>query len=180
MFAIGSGFCSSIVSNVLLRRMGVCAVLTLVLAGAFSAQAVTITRTSGSVMQTDILKNLSCCYVSYSISNNTAVAYSNIWVKADSFTGGIVSLGGGDNGLYPLDDLMPGQAKPVFFYLRATATTSQPQSHAIKLYEGYPDGGTLVANQTFSLTVSPAKENNSSKVSSVTYTPAQPTVGARS
>jgi uncharacterized repeat protein (TIGR01451 family) len=177
MFAKESGFRASIVSNGLLRRMGVCAVLALFLAGAFSAGAVTITRTSGSTMQTDIPNGLSCTFVSYIVSNNTATVYSNVWIKADAFTGGAVSLGGGDNGLYPLDDLMPGQAKPVFFYLRATATTSQPQSHAIKLYEGYPDGGTLVANQTFSLTVSPAKENNSSKVSSVTYTPAQPTVG---
>ena len=86
--------------------MGVCAVLALFLAGAFSAGAVTITRTSGSTMQTDIPNGLSCTYVSYIVSNDTATAYSNIWVKADSFTGGIVSLGGGDNGLYHLDDLM--------------------------------------------------------------------------
>jgi uncharacterized repeat protein (TIGR01451 family) len=142
------------------------------------AGAITITRTSGAVMQTDIAKGLTCAYVSYIIANNTASAYSNVWVKADSFTGGIVSLGGGDHGLYQLDDLAPGAYKMAFFYVRATATTTLPQSHVISVYEGYPgQGGTLVANQTFSLTVAATQENNSSKVSSVTYNPQQPTVG---
>ena len=146
--------------------------------GAPPAAAITITRTSGAVMQTDIPKALSCAYVSYKIFNNTASAYSNIWVKADSFTGGIVSLGGGDNGLYQIDDLAPGASKMAFFYVRATAATTLPQTHAINVYEGYPgQGGALVGNATFSLTVAATLENNSSKVTSVTYMPNPPTVG---
>lgn len=149
----------------------------LLMAGALPAAAITITRTSGSVLQTDIPKGLSCCYVSYIISNNTAVAYSNIWVKVDSFTGSIVALAGGDSGMCHVDDLPPGAYKTVYFYLGATATATQPQSHTVKVYEGYPEGGTLVANQTFSLTVATTGENNSSKVNTVTYGPNPPTVG---
>ncbi|MGI5868049.1 MAG: SdrD B-like domain-containing protein [Kiritimatiellia bacterium] len=149
----------------------------LLAAGALSVEAITITRTSGDVLQTDIPTGLSCAYVSYIISNDTAVAYSNIWVQAGSFTGNIVSLAGGDSGMCHVDDLPPGAHKAVYFFLGATTTTTQPQSHAIKVYEGYPAGGALVASQTFALTVAPTGENNSSKVHTVTYGPNPPTVG---
>jgi hypothetical protein len=73
-------------------------IFALALCGAFQAFAVTVTRTSGAVMQTDFPNGLYCSYASYVISNNTATAYSNIWVKADAFTGGVVSLGGETTG----------------------------------------------------------------------------------
>lgn len=152
-------------------------IFALALCGAFQAFAVTVTRTSGAVMQTDFPNGLYCSYASYVISNNTATAYSNIWVKADAFTGGVVSLGGGDNGLYHIDDLASGAHKTAFFYVCATSVTTLPQSHTVSVYEGYPDSGDLLANPVFSLTVDDASANNSSKVYAVTYEPAQPTVG---
>ncbi len=177
MFAIRSILSRGIGRNGLLRRTGVCVVLALVLAGASAASAVTVTRTSGSIMQVDIPYGLFCTYVSYVVSNDTATAYSNIWVKAGSFTGGVVSLGGGDNGLYHIDDLAPGAHKTAFFYVCATSVTTLPQSHTVNVYEGYPDSGELLANPVFSLTVYDASANNSSKVYAVTYEPSQPTVG---
>lgn len=178
MLAIDSGFYPRVSRSGLLRRAGACVFLALALAGApLVAEAITITRTSGAILQTDIPNGLSCSFVSYIISNNTAVAYSNIWVQVEDFTGNIVSLAGGDNGLYHVDDLPPGAYKTVYFYLGASAVTTQPQSHTVKVYEGYPEGGTLVANQTFSLTVATTGENNSSKVYTVTYGPNPPTVG---
>ena len=146
---------------------------------ALPVSAVTITRRSGAVLYTDMNKGLYCCYAEYAVSNDTAnTTYSNIWVKADTFTGGFVKLGGGDPGLYHLDDLAPGQTKMAFFYLQATNITSVAQSHTIRVYEGYPDaGGTPLANSVYSVVVNNTLENNSSKVSSVTYSPNPPTVG---
>ncbi|MDX9794222.1 MAG: SdrD B-like domain-containing protein, partial [Kiritimatiellia bacterium] len=177
MFAIGSVLSFGAVSNGWLRRAGVCAALALVLTGAPSAGAVTVTRTSGAVMQVDIPNGLTCAYLSYVVSNDTATAYSNIWVKADAFTGGVVSLGGGDNGLCHIDDLAPGAHKTAFFYVCALSVTTLPQSHTVNVYEGHPDSGVLLVNPIFSLTVDDASANNSSKVYAVTYDPAQPTVG---
>ncbi|MEI8243461.1 MAG: hypothetical protein WCI17_09370 [bacterium] len=143
------------------------------------ASAVTITRTSDSVFYTDIPKGLSCGYASYVISNDTAsTTYSNIWVKVDTFSGTVVKPGGGDPGIYSLDNLAPGQIKMAFTYLLATSTTSVAQSHTVRVYEGYPGtGGTALTNVTFSLTVKSTLENNSSKVNSVTYSPNPPILG---
>lgn len=162
------------------RRGLVCGLLAaglLLVAGVLPAAALSITRTSGSVLYIDIPNGLSCGYVSYVISNNTSVAQSNIWVKADDFTGGIVTPAGGDSGLYHVGNLAPGEHKAVYFYVGATATTTSPQSHSIKVYQGYPEGGTLIDSQTFSLTAVQTGQNNSSKIPSVTYMPSTPTVG---
>lgn len=141
--------------NPWVRRVSVWCVVLGLLGLSLSASAVTITRRSGAVLYTDMNKGLYCCYAEYAISNDTAsVTYSNVWVRADTFTGGFVKLGGGDPGLYHIDDLGPGQTKMAFFYLQATNVTSVAQSHTVRVYNGHPDaGGVALANAVFSVVV---------------------------
>src|SRR5215213_1626365 len=94
------------------------------LALASQAFALSITRTSDAVLYVDVSANVYCSYASYRIVNNDAVAYSNLWVKADSFSGAIVKLGGGSAGQFNLGSLGVNQTNTVFFYVQATNTTA--------------------------------------------------------
>lgn len=152
-------------------------VLLMLLCMSLQGFAVTISRTSDSVLYVDLGNGLQCSYVSYSITNNDGVNYSNLWVSIDSFSSPTVRLGGSDPGQYPLDALPAGATKSAFFYLQATNTTAVAQTHTIKIWRGLPVTGTLLASSNFSLTVSSSGANNSSKVNAVIYAPNPPTVG---
>src|SRR5882757_11451544 len=118
-----------------------------------TASALTITRTSDSVLYFDSSSSVWCSYASYQIINNDAVNYSNLWVQIDSFSGTNLRLGGGDPGQYNLGNLGVNQTNTVFFYLRATNISAVAETHAVRIFRGRPDVGTLLTNQTFSLTV---------------------------
>lgn len=147
------------------------------LAALQTSLALTITRTSDSVLYIDTSASVWCSYASYQIGNNDGVAYSNLWVKIDSFSPSVVRLGGGDPGQYNLGNLGINQTNTVFFYLRATNTTTTAQTHTIKVYRGIPASGVLLTNQNFSLTVSSSGQNNSTKINTVVSGPNPPTVG---
>src|SRR5436309_1836049 len=77
--------------------------------------ALQINRTSSRVIYTDLGSSpvMSCAYAAYSITNNDATAYSNLWVTVDTFTNSVVGLGGGDPGRYNLGNLNTNEAKTV-------------------------------------------------------------------
>src|ERR1043165_7066766 len=79
--------------------------------GLASAQAWTITRTSSPKFYTDFGANIRCMYVSYQITNNSATNYTDTWVAVDTFTGGVVSLAPGEDGIVQLGEMAPGQTK---------------------------------------------------------------------
>jgi VCBS repeat-containing protein len=155
--------------------------LLLFLGAANPAWGINISRRSADTIYTDPTATppaLQCQYAAYAISNDTTtVNYSNIWVKVDSFTGTVVRLGGGDTGIYALDNLPAGQTKMAYVYLWATNITATAQNHTVRVYNGYPGIGTELTNVTFSVTADSPGQNNSSKISSVTYSPTTPTVG---
>jgi hypothetical protein len=133
--------------------------------------ALQINRTSDSILLIDTANNVSCSYVSYQIVNNDAVIYTNLWVKADTFSGTIVSLGGGDPGQYAIGNLGVGQTNTAFFYLKATTTTATAQTHDIKIFRGRPDTGTPLLTNSFSMTVASAGQNSSSKINGASVAP---------
>src|SRR5438067_9951230 len=96
------------------------ALAALLLLACASQASVTITRTSSPIFYSDIGHSLDAMYVSYQITNGDAVTYPSVYVTASSFTGGIVSLGGGDSGAHALGSFAPGQTKTAFFFLKAT------------------------------------------------------------
>ena len=142
-----------------------------------TGRALQINRTSDAVIYIDTANNVYCSYAAYQIVNNDGVAYSNLWVKADTFSGTIVSLGGGDPGQYNTGSLAVGKTNTVFFYYRTTGVTAVAQTHAIKVFRGRPDVGTALLTNTFSLTVVSSSQNNSAKIDGATVAPNPPPLG---
>ena len=142
-----------------------------------TGRALQINRTSDAVIYIDTANNVYCSYAAYQIVNNDGVAYSNLWVKADTFSGTIVSLGGGDPGQYNIGSLAVGKTNTVFFYYRTTGVTAVAQTHAIKIFRGRPDVGTVLLTNTFSLTVVSSSQNNSAKIDGATVAPNPPPLG---
>src|SRR4051795_7382613 len=95
-----------------------------------------ITRTSSPVfyIDTSVTPTLQGMYVSYQIKNDSGVNYPDIWVRADSFGGGIVSLAPGEDGLVHLGTLAAGQTKTAYFYLQAASATAAAQTHTVRVY----------------------------------------------
>src|SRR5215212_11970694 len=97
------------------------------------AQAFTITRTSSPKFYMDTGANLKGMYVSYQILNNSATSYADVWVGIDSFTGGVVSLAPGEDGLVQLGAMAPGEMKTAYFYLQASGVTTVDQSQTVRV-----------------------------------------------
>ena len=124
-----------------------------------SQAAVTVTPTSGSVIYTDTTNTApdipSCSYKSFNVTSSAAVV--DAWITMGNFTGGFLSLGGSDNGLYHVGSLAANQTKAVYFYVcssYAIIGTSTPQNYDIKLYDGRPyAGGTQVGSNTLATTI---------------------------
>jgi uncharacterized repeat protein (TIGR01451 family) len=148
-----------------------------VLGGAASASALQVNRSSDTAMHIDTANNVYCSYASYQIVNNDGVAYSNLWVKIDSFSGTTIRLAGGDPGLCNLGNLAASQTNTVFFYLHATNTTAAAETHNIKIYRGHPSTGVALTTNQFSLTVGSAGQNSSQKINSAAASPNPATVG---
>ena len=113
--------------------------------------AITVTRTSSPVFYTNsnagtATTSPQCNYLSFNIYSSTVV--NDAWVTLDGFTGGNLSMGGGDDGLFHFGPLSAGETKPVFFYVCSSFTgggTSTTQSYDITTYEGKPSlGGTTI------------------------------------
>ena len=130
-----------------------------------SAHAFVITRTSSPVfhIDTSVTPTLQAMYVAYQINNNSGATYADLWVGADTFTGGSVTLGPTEDGAVHLGSLAPGQTKTAFFYLQAARATTAAQSHTVRIYPARPPAGEL-ASQTFSMTVAETIQANANTV----------------
>ncbi|MCI0746566.1 MAG: hypothetical protein L0Y58_14290, partial [Verrucomicrobia subdivision 3 bacterium] len=148
------------------------------LAGVSPGLAFVITRTSSPIfyMDTSITPALEGMYVSYQINNNSGVTYPDIWVRIDSFTGGVISLAPGEDGLVHLGPLGPGETKTAFFYLQALSQTSVPESHTVRIYPSRAPIEEL-ANASFSMTSEETIQANANKVVTVVTGPTPPQLG---
>jgi uncharacterized repeat protein (TIGR01451 family) len=145
--------------------------------GLTSAQAWTITRTSSPIFYTDFGANIRCMYVSYQITNNSATSFADVWVAADTFTGAVVSLAPGEDGIVQLGAMAPGQMKTAFFYIQATAAnTATPQSHTVRVYATRPPAAQL-ASASFSMTVEDTIQANANKITTTVAGPNPPGLG---
>lgn len=152
--------------------------LALLCLGTVTAQAFTITRTSSPKFYTDFGKNISGMYVSYQITNNGGTNYADVWVAADTFTGGVVSLAPGEDGIVQLGAMAPGQTKTAFFYLRATSNTAVDQSHTVRVYSSKPPGATQVDSASFTFTdVEDTIQANANKITTTVSGPNPPGLG---
>jgi uncharacterized repeat protein (TIGR01451 family) len=126
-------------------------------------------------------------YEAIKITNNSGTNFADVWAKADTFTGGVVSLGTNEDGYYQIGALAAGASDIAYFYLRADAGTSVDQTHKIRLYEGDPRTGgvpiedpvgtPVTAESTF-FDVYQTLETSSNKIFSVAYDSADPVLGS--
>ena len=152
----------------MMRRVSVL----LLLLTAQVVSALTITRVSSPVfyMDTSITPALRGMYVAYQIGNNDGVNYADLWVRIDSFTGGIITLGPNEDGLAHLGPLAPGQTKTAYIYLQASSATLAPQTHTVRVYPNRVGVGQL-ASANFSMTSEETIQANANKVTTVVSGP---------
>jgi uncharacterized repeat protein (TIGR01451 family) len=82
-------------------------------------------------------------YVGYTITNNSGTNYSDLWVKLENFTGGIINLATYEDGIVHVGPLANGASTTVYIYLNATGAPSSgnsaAQSHTVSLYPTRPN-----------------------------------------
>jgi len=143
-----------------------------------SGFALVITRTSSPIfyLDTSIVPRLQGMYVSYQVSNNDGTSYPDLWVRIDTFSGGVISLGPNDDGLVHLGPLAPGQTKTAFFFLQASGETLVPQTHAVRVYPTRPPA-TQLTSASFGMTSMETIQANANKVVTVVTGPSPPQLG---
>jgi len=143
-----------------------------------AARAFVITRTSSPIfyIDTSVTPALRGMYVAYQINNNSGANHPDLWVRIDSFSGGVVTLGPSEDGLHHLGPLAPGQTKTAFFFVQASGATATPQAHTIRIYPTRPPASEL-QNQSFSMTVEETIQANPNVVTTVLAGPNPPQLG---
>ena len=136
------------------------------------ASAIIITRASSPILYMDAGASpaLQGMYVAYQINNNNGVNYPDLWVRIDSFGGGVILLAPNEDGLVHLGSLAPGQTKTAFFYLQASSVTATPQTHTIRVYPNR-FGSSQLASANFSMTSEDTIQANANKVVTVVTGP---------
>src|SRR4051812_26144531 len=143
------------------------------------AHAFTVTRISGSVLNTDIGKGLTCQYEGYSLTNNDATAYADVWVQSQDFgaTAKIqLATSSGEDGIQHVGPMAINATQMAFFYLCTTANVAVAESHNIRVFN-QGTTTTTITTQAFSLTAEDAMQANSNKVTSAVFTPSGPGIG---
>ena len=166
------------------NRCFVFVIATAAMMAAMPVDAINVTRTSDDTSFLISTKfstnNLGGMYASYRINNNDASPYDDVWVTLDTFTGGEVTLGSGEDGLYQIGALAVSDTKTAYFYLTATATTAAAQSHTLHVYDRRPDlpGAVELHTEVFSFTdVDTSIAASANKVDVVVSGPNPGTIG---
>lgn len=151
---------------------------------AASCSTGTVTRISSPGqfhIDSSVSPSLTGAYVGYKITNNSGVAYSDLWVKLEGFTGGIIGLASNEDGLVHVGYLASGNSTTVYTYLNATnapiRNNSSAQEHTVNLYPSRPDLAVPICGDLFSLVTEPTIQAQSNKITSVVSGPIPATLG---
>lgn len=133
----------------------------------------------------NVSPNLVGNYVSYNVTNDTGSPIADAWVTIGSFSGGFVSLGTNENGIYHVGPMASGATRTVFFYLDVNCSSFQAgkcnvttaQSFVVSLYSGPPTSN-LLGSQAFSVTVFDTTAASANKVTSIVASSNNPVLGA--
>ncbi|MBW4519692.1 MAG: DUF11 domain-containing protein [Scytolyngbya sp. HA4215-MV1] len=145
-----------------------------------ACSAGTITRVSAPILYIDtgITPAPRGMHVGYRITNTSGAAYSDLWVKLESFTGGVVSLGPNEDGIMHVGPLANGASKMVYFFVTATGATATAQTHTVSLYATRPDlAGSSLCGSPFPLTVEETIKAVANKIVTSTAGPNPPELG---
>jgi len=150
------------------------------LAAPAQAQAqLTVARTSTPIFYTDVgnTPSLQCAYASYRITNTSGVTQPDVWIGIGSFTGGVVRLAPGEDGLIHFGSMAPGEVRNAYFYLQAPSITAVAQAHTVSIYTSKPPVAAAVTQVfSFSQVVSTIAAS-ANKVTTVVTGPKPPGLG---
>ncbi|MEP1059936.1 MULTISPECIES: DUF7507 domain-containing protein [Cyanophyceae] len=120
-------------------------------------------------------------YVGYKITNTSGAAYSDLWVKLENFSGGIIGLATNEDGIAHVGPLASGASTTVYAYLNATgapAGNSAAQTHTVSLYSTRPDLATAsVCGDPFSLVTEQTIKALANKITTVVSGPTPAALG---
>jgi Cys-rich repeat protein len=151
-----------------------------------SASAASVERTSAPVLHIDSDNGnppfpLTAAYASYKVTNDDAMNYPDVWLVADSFQGGFISLAASEDGIVhlgPMSSAGGGSVKTGFIFLTTTGPTTEAQTHTISVLDGPPGVGTVIGTADFSLVASETIKANANKVETVLHLPDVPALGS--
>jgi len=146
-----------------------------------TAQGLTVQPLQSSTFYIDTATDYLGSYVGYRVTNDGGTAREGMWLRLESFTGGVVvpATGAASTAPVPLQTLAAGAATPGYAYLSASASTASAQGHDVVLYEGRPGaGGVEVCRETQTLTsVEDVIKAAANKVTSASLSSASATLG---
>ena len=141
---------------------------------------ITVTRKASPTIYIDtgIDPALQGFYVAYEITNNST-SYEDLWVRAQNFSGGIVSLGAGEDGITHVGPLANGATTTVYFYLTASSggRNLADQSHTIALFATKPSLSSAQCTYNFTYGLEETIKAAANKVTAVSFSPNPPEVG---
>ena len=123
-----------------------------------NANGLRVTPTHGKAFYIDsgITPKLDAGYVAYVVSNTSVTAKKGYWLSLSDFKGGVISLVNPDDQYMELENLgasgSGSESSTAYIMLKASAATSQAQSHVVKVWDRRPDlsGATEVYSCTYS------------------------------
>ena len=136
--------------------------------GSAAQNGITVLPSQGKAFYIDSgqNQNIDASYVGYQVKSSTA--RQGLWVKLDSFSGGVVTLANPLDSEYALKPLSGTDTQTAFFLLKAASATSTAQKHAVTVYDGRPEAGNALYSCTYTFTrVSETIKANPNKVDTI-------------
>jgi hypothetical protein len=151
--------------------------------GTTNANSVEVTPSHGKgfYIDTGQGQNINAAYVGYRIKNTKATAISDLWVKLDGFEDDVIQLAHPNDELNQIGPVSAGATVPAFFLLRADRSTTAPQTHNVRVYEGNPslEGSTELYSCFYTFTrVRETIKAAANKVESISSAPAVVQIGS--
>lgn len=128
----------------LLQLLPLASLLLIALFASEAQAAITATRTSSELFYSNsdadtATTSPQCNYLSFDVTTDTAI--DDAWVTLDNFSGGYLSMGGGDDGIFHFGPMDAGETRAVFFYVCSSYSAkpqSGTQSYDLQTYNGKP------------------------------------------
>ena len=121
--------------------------------GTSEQNKITITAVHGKVFYIDTgqNQNVDAAYTGYRV-NTTGTARNNVWVRVDSFAGGVISLSNPLDQELQMGNMASTDNHMAYFLMKANKATTLAQSHVVRVYTGKP--GTSGSSELYSCTFS--------------------------
>ena len=142
----------------------------------------TITASHGKVFYVDtgVTPKLDAAYAAYRLTNSSGSTKTNLWIAAQNFSGGMVTLAHPSDQYQQVPTLANSSTSASFFLLKAVGATSTAQSHIVRVYDRNPAlaGANVVYSCSFTFTkVAETIQASSNKVASVALSNSTPQLG---